>query len=170
MAKMRTKQLIPLLLILASCRGPLPTITTPEHNAEGQATSIEVPPDSLADPCDSLLAALQAMRTPAIVIDTDTVHVHDTVYIQQQRAKAQRAAQAIREAVCQWEDIYHEDSTVVVTIVRGADGTPRYTVSVKERTYRCNCKDQVVTFKRQRNMLFLLLVIAVLLGIILLKR
>lgn len=164
------RYIVPLLLILASCRGPLSTVTTPEHNAEGQATSIEVPPDSLADPCDSLLAALQAIRTPAIVIDTDTVYVHDTVYIQQHRAKAQRAVKAIREAVCQWEDIHHEDSTVVVTIMRGADGTPSYTVSVKERTYKCNCKDQVATFRRQRNVLFLLLVIAVLLGIILLKR
>ena len=137
------------------------TMTIPEHVTEGQAIAIEVPPDSLANPCDSLLSALRAIR--------DTVYIHETVY---QRAKAQRAVQAIREAVCQWEDIQYQDSAVVVTITRQADGTPKYTVTAKERkqVVPCSCKDAVRNVRRQRNLLALLLVIAALVGLILLKR
>jgi hypothetical protein len=157
-----------LLVAMASCCGPRGAVEVviPEHQIEGEATAIDAEPDSLRNPCDSLLAALEP----------DTLYIHDTVYVRQQQEKAKRAVQAIREQVCLWDDIQYEDSAVVLSIARGQDGAPLYSVRTKERrqAVECNCRDQVKEATRrlrtQRNYLLLLLVIAVLVALVLLRR
>ena len=130
-------------LLLASCCGPkgLVSVTVPEASTEGQGAAVEVVPDSLASPCDSLLDALETLKA----LDADTVVIHDTIRAKAQ-AKAREAVSAMKVAVCQWQPIDINTDRIEGRIWPGPDGTPQYKVTCKEvksEPVPCRCPKEM---------------------------